>query len=111
RAAPDGGGLEAVGRTVIADPIAALGNVAVAGGGAALSGALRVGWAGGAAAGAVLRWVAGAGGRAALDGGGLEAVGGTVIADPIAALGNVAVARGGGALRRARPVRWGRVGG
>src|SRR4029453_16200816 len=34
-----GGGLEAVGRTIVADPVAALGDVAHAGGGAALGGA------------------------------------------------------------------------
>src|SRR5436309_3321145 len=92
----EAGGLEEVGRAVVADPVAALGNVAGAGRRPAHARLLPVGRASDARAGAVLGRVADAGGRAAHRGRGLEGVGGTAVVHPVAALRHVA-----GAGRRA----------
>src|SRR5439155_203881 len=59
----------------------------------------------GARAGAGLGHVAGAGGRATLHARGLEGVGRAIVAQPVAALGDVARARRGTTHRRALPVR------
>src|SRR5205807_2474580 len=74
----------------VADAVAALRHVADAGGGAAHRRALDVVRARDARAGARLREVAGAGGRTTRGAAGNEAVGGTAVADPVAALGDVA---------------------
>src|SRR5581483_5695965 len=84
------GGLEGVGGAVVAGAVAALGDVADASRRAADGGALRVVRAGGGRPGAHLRDVAGAGGGATLGRGGLEGVGGAVVAGAVAALGDVA---------------------
>src|SRR5206468_3408623 len=105
-------GDEAVGRTAVADAVAALGDVADASGGPADRRALGVIRARGARPGAGLLDVADAGGRPTGGAAGGEGVGGAGVADAVAALGHVAQAgRGpadGGALRvrgtgRARP--------
>src|SRR5207245_10941724 len=62
--ADDGRRREEIGRAVVGDPVAALGDVAVPGDGAALGRALHVGWAARIAAGAVLLDVARTSGRA-----------------------------------------------
>src|SRR5207249_3398434 len=69
----------------------------------------RVAWARGARAGADLRHVAVSGRRTALGAGRLEHVRGAVVGDAVAALGDVAVARGRTADCRA--LRVGRAGG
>src|SRR5439155_1730842 len=106
------GGDDVVGRTAVADTVAALRHVADTGRGPADRRALRIVRARGARPGACLRDVAGAGGRTTGGAGGGERIGGTAVADTVAALGHVAQAgRGpadGGALRvrgtgRARP--------
>src|SRR2546426_1049193 len=89
-AALDGRRLEHVGGAVVAGAVAVLGDIAVTGSGTADRSALHVRGAGRTRAGAVLRRIADAGGGAALGRGRLEAVGGTVVAGAIAALGDVA---------------------
>src|SRR5439155_465277 len=83
-------GDEAVGRTAVADAVAALGDVADASGGPADRRALGIIRARGARPGAGLRDVAEAGGRATGRTAGDEAVGRAAVADPVAALGQVA---------------------
>src|SRR5439155_1157667 len=89
-AALRGRGLEGVGGTIVTGPVAALGDVAVAGRGTANRRALQVGRALSARAGAIVGKVADAGGAAALYGGRLQRVGGAVVAGAVAALGDVA---------------------
>src|SRR5207302_5854691 len=105
-------GREGGGRPAVAHGVAALGDVAEAGRRAADRRALGVVRAGRARSGAGLGDVADAGGRATRGARGDEAVGGTVVADAVAALRHVADTCGrtadGGALRigrarRARP--------
>src|SRR5207244_2270906 len=103
------GGGEPIRGTAVADAVAALRHVADAGGGAAHSRALGVVRARGARPGARLRKVADAGGRATRGAAGNEAVGGTGVADAVAALRHVAEAGRGPADRRALGV--GRGGG
>src|SRR5207245_2664151 len=83
--------LEAVGRAVVADAVAALGHVAVARRGPADRSALRIGGARRAVARTVVGQIADAGGGPTLDRRGLEAVHGTLVAHPVAALGDVAL--------------------
>src|SRR5207253_5368322 len=101
----DAGGDEAVGRTGVADAVAALRHVADTGQGPADGRALGVVRARGARPGAGLRDVAHAGGRAARDAAGDEAVGGAVVADAVAALRHVADTGRGPADRGALRVR------
>src|SRR5439155_1664963 len=70
---------------------------------------LRVRRAVGAVAGTALRHVALAGGGATHDARGLEAVGGTAVADAVAGLGDVARARRGAADRAGRALGIGRA--
>src|SRR5439155_225545 len=106
RRATDGAaGNEAVGGTGVADPVAALRHVAEAGRGPADRRALGVVRARGARPGAGLRDVAHAGGRATDGAAGDEAVGGTGVADAVAALRHVADAGRRPADRRALRVR------
>src|SRR2546428_2641502 len=106
-------GREGVRRTAVAHAVAALGHVAEAGRRATDRRALGVVRAGRARSGAGLGDVADAGGRATRGARGDEAVGGTVVADAVAALGHVADAGRRGAdrralcLRRARRARFG----
>src|SRR5207249_4160097 len=86
------GGRRRVGRAVVAGAVAALGDVARAGGRTADGGALRVGRTARVRPGADLGGVTRAGGRPALDAGGNRAVGGAVGRRPGAELGRVAVA-------------------
>src|SRR4029077_20813083 len=89
------GGLEGVGRAVVARAVAALGDVADIRGGARGRGALGGGRAGGARSRAALGEVADSGSRATLHRGALEGVGGTVVVRAVAALGDVADIGGG----------------
>src|SRR5205823_3283793 len=91
-AALHGGRLQDIGGAVVAGAVAALGDVAVAGRGAADGRALHVGRTGRARAGAVFGQVARAGGGAALDGRRLEPVRRTIVGDAVAALRDVALA-------------------
>src|SRR5439155_1754858 len=95
-------GARRVRRAVVADPVAALGEIALAARQPADGGALRVRRAGGVGARAPLGEVAVAGSRAALHRGRLEGVLGASGARPGAALRDVAVAGGGPALDAAR---------
>src|SRR5205823_2448423 len=94
-AAGDGRRREEVGGTVVGHAVAALGDVARPGGRPAKRGALRVVRTARARSGAVLRRVTPTGRGATFDRGRQEAVGRTVVADAVAALGDVAdVGRG-----------------
>src|SRR5207244_10751664 len=99
------GGDSAVGGTGVADAVAALRHVADAGRGPADRHSLGVVRACRARPAAGLRDVAHAGGRATDGAAGDEAVGGTVVADAVAALRHVADAGRGPADRRALRVR------
>src|SRR5262249_11046924 len=88
------GALEPVRRTGVVDAVAALGDVAVAGGRPAFGGALRIGRTGGARAGAVLGEVAVAGRRPADGAARLELIRRTGVVHAVAVLGDVAVAGG-----------------
>src|SRR5262249_7477681 len=99
-----GRGDEAVGRAVVPDPVAELGDVAQARAGAALAGALRVRGAVGARARAEPGQVAVAGCRTARRRRRGKAVGRAVVADPVAELREVAVAGRGATRGRALPV-------
>src|SRR5207248_4207536 len=93
--AGDGRRREEVGGTVVGHAVAALGDVARPGGRPAKRGALRVVRTARARSGAVLRRVTPTGRGATFDRGRQEAVGRTVVADAVAALGDVAdVGRG-----------------
>src|SRR5439155_936528 len=92
---------ERVRRTVVLDAVAALGGVAGACGGPALSRALGIGGAAGARAGAEVVHVAHAGGGPAERAARREGVRRTVVLDPVAALGGVARACGEPAFGRA----------
>src|SRR5205823_4158955 len=83
-------GGEGVGGAGVADAVAALGHVAQAGRGPADGGALRVRGTGRARPGALLRDIADAGGRATGRTARDEAVRRAAVADPVAALGQVA---------------------
>src|SRR5207248_2167649 len=96
---------EAVGRADVRDAVAALGQVAFAGGRAADGRALRVRGAAGAASRAELGHIADAGRGPARGRARLEGVGRAVVRDAVAALGDVAVARGRAADGRALRVR------
>src|SRR5439155_1242510 len=93
-----GRGGEGVERPVVRQPVAALGHVARARRRPALGGVLRVRRTARARARAVLRRVTGAGRGPALDGARQEAVRRTIVADAVAALGDVADADGRTAL-------------
>src|SRR5206468_2193182 len=104
RPALDGRGHENVGRTVVARPVTALGYVTDRRGRTAFSRALRIRRTGGVRARARLGDVAGAGARPALEERARDAVGRAVVAHPVAALGDVAVARCRAADGAALPV-------
>src|SRR5262249_40045708 len=93
--------LHAVGRAVLADAVARLGDVADVGRGAADRRALGIRRTRRRRPGAVLRQVAGAGRRAADDRARLEAIGRTVVADPVAGFRRVAEVAGSATDRRA----------
>src|SRR5439155_1284203 len=92
---------EAVGRADVRDAVAALGQVAFAGGRAADGRALRVGGAVGAAPRAELGQIADARRGSARGRARPEGVGGAVVGGPVAALGDVTVPGGRAADRRA----------
>src|SRR5439155_243992 len=96
---------EAVGRADVRDAVAALGQVAFAGGRAADGRALRVGGAVGAAPRAELGQIADARRGSARGGARPEGVGGAVVGSPVAALADVTVSRRRAADRRALRVR------
>src|SRR5439155_89117 len=83
-------GLEGVGRAVVAHPVAALGDVARPRRGTTHRRALPVRGTLGARAGAGLGHADATGGRATLHARGLEGVGRAIVAQPVAALGDVA---------------------
>src|SRR5439155_393495 len=95
------GGGEVVGGAGVGDAVAALRHVAEAGRRSAHGGALRVRGTARARPGTLLRDVADAGCAATRDAGGDEAVGGTGVADAVAALRHVADAGRGPADRHA----------
>src|SRR5207247_8444419 len=97
--------LEGVGRAVVRDAVAALGDVTVSRGAPADGRALRVGGAAGAASRAELGHIADTGRSAALGRARLEGVGRTVVGGPVAALGDVTVPRGRAAGGRALRIR------
>src|SRR5439155_1582659 len=102
------GGHEGIGRAVVGDAVARLVEIAVAGGGPACRGALRVRGAVDARAVAVLLEVADAGRQTAWRPGGGDVVGRAVVGDAVADLVDVADTGGGpadgGALRIGRTV-------
>src|SRR5207249_3065139 len=97
--------LEGVGRAVVRDAVAALGDVTVSCGAPADGRALRVGGAAGAAPRAELGHVADTGRSAALGRARLEEIGRAVVGDPVTGLGDVTVPRGKAADRRALRIR------